>query len=463
LTRPLSGKSAALPLLLLLAPAPALATELVWDGSFRSRARFFDSLSLSNTNDYAEGASFAIDNRLRLQPGWYLSDHVSIHTQVDLLPFVNWGDQATSTDPVTGDDVALAWSQSVGPPTTSEDGATLQNIQVTRAWGEVDSDIGRFRFGRVPVQWGSGMVWNAGTEPNSEYGDTSDRVQITSKAGPVYLIGAYELPFSGYVNQGDDLSGVVGGVLYETESLGLGTYDTFRWSNDPADDSKFSAFIGDVWAYSRFGDAEFELEFAAIVGGGALDTGENDITVSSFGGSLSAKLPVGRYHFGLDAGFAGGDKDPTDSKLHTFSYDPDWNRTLMLFEEPLPTLEASTATTSNGGRRYDAIQSSDGISNALFLRPSAGIMIKDKLSLDLSLFAANRARMTTDQTDAGAKGYGLEVDLDAHYTPFDFFALDATAGALVPGKAFKEYDDDTLGDGFDQPAFGVRVLGTAHF
>ena len=96
------------------------ATELVWDGSYRMRARYFNSLSLSDTNDYAEGSSFGIDHRLRLQPGWLLSDRVGIYTQVDLLPFVTWGESADTTDAFTGDELPIAFSQSVSPPTTTE-------------------------------------------------------------------------------------------------------------------------------------------------------------------------------------------------------------------------------------------------------------------------------------------------------------------------------------------------------
>ncbi len=461
MSRFLSGPIALL--LLALAPTAASATEVVWDGHFRSRARYFDSLSLSDTNAYAEGSAFGWDSRLRLEPAWHLSEHVSIHTQLDLLPYVSWGDSALTTDPITGDDTATAWSQVVQPPTTEEGGATLQNIQVTRAWGELDTGIGRIRFGRVPVQWGSGLVWNAGNDPLSEYGDTSDRLQITSKVGPVYLIGAYEVPFEGYVNQSDDFSGLVGGVLYETESAGIGTYNTFRWMNNTAEDTKFSAFIGDIWAYSTLGAGEIELEFATVIGSGDLDTGENDISVSSFGGALSAKVPVSRYRFGADIGFAGGDQDLTDDKLHTFTFDPDWNRSLFLFEEPLPTLEAGTANATNEGRNYDAMLTSDGFSNAIFARPWAGIMATEKLELDLSLLAARTARRDKDSEDDTELGYGLEFNLDAHYQPFEFFSLDGTAGMLLPGKVFSTFEDEDLGGGFDATAFGVRLMGTAKF
>lgn len=448
-------------LALLLIAGRGNATELVWDGSYRMRARYFDSLSLSDTNDYAEGSSFGFDHRLRLQPGWLLSDRVAIYTQVDLLPFVSWGDTADTTEAFTGDELPIASSQSVGSPTTEEGAATLQNIRVTRAWAEADLGFGRLRFGRVPVQWGSGLVWNAGNDALSEYGDTADRIQLTSLVGPVYVIGAFDVPFEGYLNQRDDFSGLVAGVLYETETKALGTYNTFRWMNNTDDGTSYKAFIGDVWGWAQMGQAEVELELATVAAGGDLDTGENDIRVLSFGGNLGIKVPIEKIRLGVDVGYASGDKDETDSALHVFSFDPDFNRTLILFEEPLPTLEAGTANSSNGGRTYDAMRTGDGISNAVYLRPSVGYQLREDLSGHLSLFAAQKARVAEDLKST--RGYGLEVDADVYYAPVEFFNLHATGGFLLPGKYYTEFEDDKYGSGFDQPAFGLRLVGEAHF
>ena len=36
---------------------------------------------------------------------------------------------------------------------------------VSRLYAEVVSDIGNIRFGRMPVHWGAGMIFNVGTYP----------------------------------------------------------------------------------------------------------------------------------------------------------------------------------------------------------------------------------------------------------------------------------------------------------
>lgn len=438
---------------------PAAAAELVWDGYYRARGRFFDTLSLSKTNSYSEGLSSTLDNRARLQPGWLLSSKVGLFSQIDLLGLVPWGSDASTTEPFSGDTTAVELTETVNPPTDEEGGATLQNLRVTRLWAEINAPFGKIRFGRMPVEWGAGMVWNAGNDPLSEYGDTADRVQITSLIGPVYVIGAYELPYEGYLNLKDDLHSVVGGVLYQTETLALGTYHVYRWR--AFDDDRFGAWIGDLWGRAELGAGEVELEVAGQLGGGDLDTGANDITISSFGALVRGHMPFDKLRVGLTAGFASGDGDPSDKKVHTFSFDRDYNLSLFLFEEPMPTLEATVPNATNGGRIYDAMRTGEGISNAIFAKPSIGWQFKEDLYADLSLFAAQAAKVSEDERDR--KGYGLELNADGHYAPFDFFSVDATVGLLFPGSTFKNYEDETYGGDFNRPAFGVRLLGTVSF
>ena len=446
-------------LALALLPRGATAAELVWDGYYRSRARFFDSLSLSNTNTYAEGASAWWDHRLRLQPGFLISSNVGIHVQIDGLLGVPWGDEVATEDPLTGDALPVAWSQEVGPPTTDEGGTTSQNLRLTRAWGEVSSSIGTFRFGRLPVHWGSGMVWNAGNDPDDEYGDTADRLQITSRVGPVYVFGAYELPFEGFVSEHDDVSALVAGVLYQSEVASLGTYNVYRWSK--YDDSKYGAYIGDIWGRAELGPAVIETEVAAVLGGGDLDTGANDIRVASFGAQLSADLTSDKLIFGLGAGFAGGDGDSSDSRIRSFSFDKDFNVALILFEEPLPTLQSTVLNDSNGGRNYDAARTWDGVSNALYIRPHGGYQLRDDLVADVSLIAAQAAKVDADQSTA--KGYGLEIDAGLQYTPFEHLSVQAAGGVFMPGKYFSEYEDESYGSGFDRTVFAGRLMGTVSF
>lgn len=450
-----------LPLLLTMALGPsAHATELVWDGFYRARARYFDTLSLSSDNSNAQGVSFWLDHRMRLQPGWLLNDAIAIRAQLDLLDGVYWGQQAVMpVNPITGVDLGTQFTQTLEPPTTSSGGVTLQNLKVTRIWAEINVGPGQLRFGRMPLEWGSGMVFNAGNGPLDEYGNTVDRLQYAAKAGDVYVLGAIEQLYEGYVNQRDDIFGADGAVYYRTEQASLGIYNMVRWQKQGQ--SAFTMYTGSLWGYAEAGPVDVEAEFAANLGGGDLDTGANDVRISSFGGMFDSGYEGAHLRLGLGAGFATGDASPTDSAFHTFSFNPDFHVALMMFEEPMPTLAAAVPNSTNQGLELGAVRTGDGVRNALYLRPRIGWRLFDDLKGDLVIFTAQAAKQASDSTTG--KGYGTELDADIHYTPIDRLDLHGTVGVFFPGRYFTEYEDPDLGSHFDRPALGGRVVGTIHF
>ena len=216
-------------------PSPAHAAEVVWDGHYRSQVRFFDSLSLSEQNEASEGTSLWADHRLRLKPGFILSDKVRLYTELDLLPFVRWGDEAVvNTNVTTGLTDPAVTSSAVQSPSSEDGSAGNQNLQVRRVWGQLDTKLAQFRLGRMPVEWGAGMIWNAGNDPLDEYGTTADRFQFVAPVGPVTLIGAYEVPYEGFINQDQDIiqtDGKVTAARYE----GTGLVPAYSAAYDTAD------------------------------------------------------------------------------------------------------------------------------------------------------------------------------------------------------------------------------------
>jgi len=464
---------------LLLAPALALfsptagATELTWEGYYRARGRFFDSLSVSNAASLnlpsedqnvleTEGVSLWMDHRMRLQPNWLLSEHASLHAQLDLLGFLNFGDQPeTITDPVSGDPLPYELTGAVVPPETDEGGVTTQNIQVTRVWGEVTGSIGTLAIGRMPVSWGSGMIWNDGNDPLDEYGDTADRIQLTSPIGPVYVMGAFETNYEGFVGQSDDISTISGSVAYKTETAGIGLYNTFRYWSESATD-KYGAYTGDLWGRAEMGPITAETELAAVLGKG--DLGEaNDVRISAFGGYLSVGLDNDKMIAGLAGGFGTGDSEPDDDVLKTFTFDRDFNRALILFEENLPTLEPGVMNEENGGRDYTYVRTSTAIRNVLFLQPTVGYHLFPELKGTVTMFASQAAKLPDDESDN--KGYGLEFDAALRYDPFPHAWFQARAGYWMPGRYFSQYGDDTQTDpyGFDRPVTAVELVGVIEF
>jgi hypothetical protein len=446
-------------LTLLTLASPAQATELVWDGHLRATGSLYDSLSLSDTNAQAEGTSSQFVHDVRLAPSWLLSDTVSMHVQFDMLDGVNWGDSPVlANDLVTGEAADLATSEAVQPPTTEDGAATLQNLAVTRAWAEAKLSFGNLRFGRMPIHWGTGMVFNAGDDGWNGPGDTADRIQLTRKAGDVYLLGAWESRSEGYVGEPDDLHGLAGAVVFQNERAAIGTYHNYRWQGQ--DQDRFSTYIADLWASADMGPAQIQFEFAAVLGGGDLESGANDVQLAAYGANIDLSMQSDKLSLAMGAGLAGGDGDTDDSKLSTFSFDPNFRRGLILFAQPLPTLEASVLNDGNGGRTTEAARSGVGISNAMYLNPRVGWALRDDLDTELSVLAAQKAK---DTADAQGKGYGTEFDLSIRYRPMAHFEGEATLGILLPGTHYTDYEHEDLGGDFDRPVTAARITGTVSF
>ena len=448
----------------LMSASPAQAVEVSWDGHYRTAFRTFNSLSLSDEsgNANSEEGSWWADHRLRLAPAFRLSEHVSLYTEVDVLPLVPWGEQPVAQyDPITGEEWPGVYAQSLQAPMTPDGADGRKNINIRRVFAELNTDFAKIRFGRMPVEWGAGMVYNAGNDPLSEYGDTSDRVQVTVPVGKVHLIGAFDTNAENYVNAKDDLKTITGAVAFLGERAGLGTYNTFRWQSFD-NDAQFRVFTGDIWAEAHLGGAHLEWEMAFQLGGGDFSETVNDVRVNGFGSHVSAIFGNDRFRGGMAMGMATGDSDPYDNEYSTFYFDPDFNTSLMLFEEPMPVLmHANPHPTNNGGRETGAVQLGDGISNALYLRPVFQWTVMDGLDTEVAWFAAKAHKVSEDTS--GKKGYGSELDFTVDYRPFDHFELSSTVGFFFPGKYFQSFEHEELGGGFSDTAVGTRIVGTVNF
>lgn len=439
---------------------PAHAAEVTWEGHYRARGLVYNSLSLANPTDNANslGMSAGMDHRFRLQPTFNISSNVAIAAQLDFLPLGYWGDSInTWTDPVTGSPIPQAYADGVTPYDNAEDGGSyLHNISLVRVYGDIYTPIGRLRFGRMPLNWGAGLVYNDGLDVNSEYGDSADRVQLTSRVGPVYVMGGWETLNEGFISQRDDMQAFDLAVAWRSETAALGLYNRYRFQPDT-----FNAYAGDLWGFAELGPVKVELEVAGVVGRGDLDTGVNDVTISSVGGILRATAGLDKVYGGLEVGYANGDKDPNDSEIHTFTFDRDHNVALMMFEEPMPLLAAAVPSDANGGLDTSAVRTGDAISNAIYFTPWVGYKVRPDLSGELALIGARQAIPQTGFEDN--KGYGWELDATITYAPFEHFELRGTGGLFLPGTYYSNYTNADLGGGFDGPAGGGRILGVAKF
>ncbi|MGH7294746.1 MAG: TIGR04551 family protein, partial [Polyangiaceae bacterium] len=187
--------------------------------------------------------------RLRLNPEIHISDNLRIMTQLDLLDNLVLGStpESYAMQPVgtssgaTGGTTAhyptgyqpvqynggyapvnyaplTAFSTTQGPPTAGVNGWT-NSINVNRIWGEYMTPVGQVRFGRMPSNWGLGMVANSGDGIDSDYQTTVDRIMFITglKSIDLYFGGAWDFVSTGPTNANP--FDVYGGQPYNTCNL----------------------------------------------------------------------------------------------------------------------------------------------------------------------------------------------------------------------------------------------------
>jgi uncharacterized protein (TIGR04551 family) len=363
--------------------------ELVtFDGYLRARPDLFYKFDLgrgTDTSGYSlfprspsslnERTQAGVNMRFRFEPTINVSEEVRIRAQVDALDNLVWGstpDYAFSRNASNG-----YWSDRnefsifSASQTTQRSGInSLQDsIAVKRVWGEVSTPIGILRFGRMPSQWGLGMLHNDGSGIDGDYGDTVDRVSFTAEPishfyitpmldfnvegllSPRNLEGGQPVDLS---NSDDAHSYILAAQWRYTEQerqamlnadrlvFNAGLHFTYRTQRNDAVDAlsapfgategsasgaatqpavlrKADIFIPDLWAKLEKKEWRLEVEASAILGTlqsrslstAALDANQA-LYVYQFGAVLQGeyRLLNGDLELGAEVGFASGDTAP---------------------------------------------------------------------------------------------------------------------------------------------------------
>ncbi len=359
--------------------------ELVtFDGYLRVRPELFYKFDLGRGTDTAGYALFprspsslnektqaGVNMRFRFEPTINVSEEVRVRAQIDALDNLIWGstpDYAYSRNGGNG-----YWSErnefSIFSASQTAPQAGINSLQSSinfkRVWGEVSTPVGILRFGRMPSQWGLGMMHNDGSGMDGDYGDNVDRVSFTAEPLPGFYITPMldfnvEGPSSPRTLEGNqpfDLSNSDDAHSYilavqrrDTEQertaklnaggfvFNYGLHFTYRTQRNDAVDTlsaplvndgqaasavtnpvvlrKADIFMPDLWAKIEKKEWRLEAEAAAILGGmesRALSAAATDanqaLYLYQFGAVLQGeyKLLNGDLEIGGEVGFASGD------------------------------------------------------------------------------------------------------------------------------------------------------------
>lgn len=458
-------------LLLLSLCLPAQAADVQFEGFYRARGRAFDTLSLDRENVANEGLAMYGDHRLWLAPRLLLSDAVGLQLEFRGLDGVNWG---AEPEPYVAfvTPSPLVFEQQLGAPTSSiDEQAPLLDFTLWRVYADVDTAIGRFSFGRMPLHWGLGVWLNDGTSLNREFadhGDTTDRVQWEYLIeDQVFLRAGVDVPSERLIGRGDDTVAADLAASYRTEDLRAGLLARVDHTGPQSDDSESLNLVTlDVSGEATLGRIHAGLEAVGQFGGGDSDElGLNDVTITSFGGVADVELALSFLTARVQAGAASGDKQANDASIRTFTFDRDYSVGLFLFEQPMPTLARPGASASevNGGRNFDEVLTGNAVSNALFLKPTISRGIVEGLTASASWLGARTARVPELNGQKQSRGYGNEFQIGLTYDRIEHVSLGLRGAVFLPGSVYSVEADGQGLTGFDDTVYGAQLGARIEF
>ncbi|MCB9532146.1 MAG: hypothetical protein H6700_10305 [Myxococcales bacterium] len=366
------------------------------NAEYRARTVYINPLELNDTGvrsiDWTE-------HRLRvgldLSPGPWLT----LHTRMDLLDGVVWGDNGSFTgEPATNSGVAIAARR---PNATSLDVGlvpgqdpldpdsyrpVLQSadaLQVDHAYADAVLPFGILRVGRQPAAYGASLGGHDGTRTNrwgaSSYGDIADRFLFGTKLDEavrmirgipgdvdpsldngVLLVTWLDLYNSGAIYRAGDSLRQNGLMLSfarrqaQLRDVAIRGFSATAAAVHLGNDS----FATDVWAIplmlrGSFGDVDVDLN-ASFLRGQTRELSEGLAVLSpnppatqdirAKGARAVVDWNRGPATLTFEVDYAQGDADPRqDTPITSFSYPRDLNVGLLLFERILAYESAKLA------------------------------------------------------------------------------------------------------------------------
>ncbi len=471
-------------------------------GYFRGRGDAFVNFDLNEGTDphgqplfprpawsHANADTLATGNqRLRLDPTLNVSEDIQVKATVDVLDNLVWGSTPDTfpANPNTQTEPLLAFTNSAVPPEAGVN-AAINSISVKRVWARIRTPVGVLRFGRMPSNWGLGVLTNDGNCLDCDYGDTVDRVMFVTKIGDYYVAPMLDTPATGPIlqrqdtyqgqpfdlAQRDDVQQYVLAVKkYDAPEdinkmvldgkvvVDYGLYNVLRvqniapknaqiYNNGELNRSDFVlrnmwAYIPDAWVRVNAGKLRIEAEAVGVFGhiGNAANTNLTDaaVSVTQFGAVAQAEYKAvhDRLHLQLELGFASGDSAPgmgirgAGLPVSAGTIDgPQYN------VDPTRGPIDHTWNNFKFNRDYhvDLIlwrEILGQLTDAMYIKPQLSYDLTDTGSFSFLVSAIYSRTVFASSTPGNANDLGIEVDGTLRYKASDGFYAQAQYGILFP-------------------------------
>jgi len=521
-------------ILVWLAAVPAAGIE-IWEGSiikidlpgyYRLRAVSLDRFQIYGTPSVAsEDVAFDLyddvygTQRVRIEPKVTFFDKYVLHIQADLLNGPIFGNKTNRYTQVFAEE-----------PRAVHDGWDLGEARMNRIWAEIPLKSGTLKVGRQGSQWGIGMLANGGDGftndwGDAHYGDSVNRILYGTKPISIFrklfkmepladdpLTWAFAWDWtvqkdSKANHNEDEVQNIINALLFERDWLTLGFYAVYRdheHTDQLIHDPSFRPnpeFLR-VWAFDWYGNLSLtpweDWEFF-LMGELALVTGKTNLAVSQAEQTVDDPFPesdvlqlgwtlrggarltpgarfLSSIELNVEGGYASGDDNPVDDEIRNFRFHPDYNVSLIMFEEVLAAQSAASAYVlfdklgESGPVRSigtDMLATDGAVTNAIYVKPTLKATLLEGLDAVASVLYAMAAQDIVDPYNdvvlgsggygeynvlggpSSNKEYGWEVDFGVSYTlEFPDFQtrLGIQYGHFFPGNAFTNGRNEKIDD-----------------
>lgn len=142
--------------------------------------------------------NFSGNMRLRIDPTINVSEMVRIKGTLDIFDNMVLG---STPSYLSAGAPSPTWPSSLMSMSQNPPMAGINSwhsaISVKRAWGEASFPIGDLKFGRMPFQWGLGILYNSGDGIDADFGDQIDGIFFTTRVFDHFISPGYSIAYTG--------------------------------------------------------------------------------------------------------------------------------------------------------------------------------------------------------------------------------------------------------------------------
>lgn len=407
---------------LLLLPQLSSAASFSITGNGRFGTHLIENPDLDGgVRTGATNTTAYMDARFLLRPDVVIDDRFTIRTELILSP------------------TAVVNNQSAQFGTALGNGSSFT---VSRAYLDWASDWGVLSVGRMPKNWGLGLLYNSGSSVFDDFQTLRERVAFRALLGNLAVSIAYEKGYEGLLsNSQDDIDAYELSIEYSNPEtlfdVGLLYNRGVVMTGAPATlEPSGSAHNLSIYSRKRWNDLQVGGEFLHVNGA---DSGR-------VGFLAQVDYMPGVWEWNVDVGLASG------SDVTPLSFHPNYRPFLLLFRESIGPTAIDVARGGAGGTMAVGKAIGLGTGNGAFISKLGGSYGFDNKALRFGA-DVGFATLASQGTNEG-KLLGVETDLHLTQKWYDNFDMIYSLGLLIPGGAF--------GPG-QQGSWGMQIRGALTF